>query len=258
MQARPVFPSCPEAWCAPRWKARNSWTAATAAGSVVRIRTSAPRGRSTSAYLIVERRAAITDVPGTASACTWNGLVKSPRFEGVSDVVHVLTDSGDAAGVGLRITVEDDPAAVGKVLKDVCRRVLVDAHNRLAARLHRGERAVRLLCTCCSITARPRTCSGFKDNCDSEQHGPETAWLVHGRARPCSVTFASTTVHHPFESRRKSNTTCTPSTLYSTTAFAREPSRSKLKITRLTTATVKMRRILIRHRMRSMPSLTTS
>jgi len=208
--------------------------------------------------LIVERRAAITDVPGTASACTWNGLVKSPRFEGVSDVVHVLTDSGDAAGVGLRITVEDDPAAVGKVLKDVCRRVLVDAHNRLAARLHRGERAVRLLCTCCSITARPRTCSGFKDNCDSEQHGPETAWLVHGRARPCSVTFASTTVHHPFESRRKSNTTCTPSTLYSTTAFAREPSRSKLKITRLTTATVKMRRILIRHRMRSMPSLTTS
>src|SRR5437870_11454250 len=42
--------------------------------------------------------------------------------------------------------------------------------------------------------------------------------------RRSSDLFASATVHHPFESRLKSKTACTPSTLYSTTAFARERS----------------------------------
>src|SRR5207247_4864928 len=53
-----------------------------------------------------------------------------------------------------------------------------------------------------------------------------------GGTRRCSATLASATVHHPLASRRKSNTACTPSTLYSTTAFAREPSTSKLRMRR--------------------------
>src|SRR6266487_11894 len=65
-------------------------------------------------------------------------LREIPRPKRSRDVAHVRANRLDA-GTVRRIHVEDHAAAVGQILEDMCGRVLIDAHDVCAARLHRGK-----------------------------------------------------------------------------------------------------------------------
>jgi len=61
------------------------------------------------------------------------------------DVAHVVSDRDDPGGVRESVSVKDDAATIAKVLKNMGRRVLIHAHDRLTACLHGRERTVRLV-----------------------------------------------------------------------------------------------------------------
>jgi hypothetical protein len=86
------------------------------------------------------------DVARRHHGCTWDCLGVHPEWPGkVSgskrdrDVAHVLLDRGDPSGVGRIVRVKDDPPTIYKVLKNVRRRVLINAHDRLTTGLHGRE-----------------------------------------------------------------------------------------------------------------------
>jgi len=64
--------------------------------------------------------------------------------KGGGDVAHVASDRGDRRCVRGPIRVEDDAPTILKVLKDVGRGVLVDAHDHVTACLHGSEGSVGL------------------------------------------------------------------------------------------------------------------
>ena len=69
-------------------------------------------------------------------------LRKVSGSKGCRDVPHVLSDRDDPSGVRTAACVKDDPSTVHKVLKNVRRRILIHAHDRLATRLHGRESTV--------------------------------------------------------------------------------------------------------------------
>jgi len=58
------------------------------------------------------------------------------------DVAHVLLDRDDPSRVGTIVGVKDDPPPIYKVFKNVRRRVLIDAHDRLTTCLRGRECSV--------------------------------------------------------------------------------------------------------------------
>ncbi|TLY45804.1 MAG: hypothetical protein E6K55_16715 [Gemmatimonadetes bacterium] len=60
------------------------------------------------------------------------------------DVAHVLSNRADPSGVRGIVCVKDDAPTIPKVLENVRRRVLIHAHDRLTACLHRRECTVRM------------------------------------------------------------------------------------------------------------------
>lgn len=69
-----------------------------------------------------------------------SGKVAGSKRRGYN--AHVLSDGDNPSAVREGVCVEDDTPAIPEVLKDVRRRVLIHAHDRLSARLHRRERRV--------------------------------------------------------------------------------------------------------------------
>jgi hypothetical protein len=68
---------------------------------------------------------------------------KIARAERALDVAHVRANRRDGGGVARVVAIQDDATAVGEILKDVCGRVLIDAHDVPAARLHRRKVSIR-------------------------------------------------------------------------------------------------------------------
>jgi hypothetical protein len=65
------------------------------------------------------------------------------RRERRGDLSHVLADGRDLGPVRFAGALEDDATAIGEILKDVRRRVLIYPHHRPAARLRGRERGIR-------------------------------------------------------------------------------------------------------------------
>jgi len=64
--------------------------------------------------------------------------------KGDRDVAHVVSDRGDHRRVRNTVCVEDNAPTILKLLKDVGRRILIDAHDHLTALLHSREGSVGL------------------------------------------------------------------------------------------------------------------
>ena len=69
---------------------------------------------------------------------------KVPGSKGGGDVAHVVSNRGDPRRIRSTGCVEDDAPSIPKVLKDVGRRILIDAHDHLTACLHGREGSVGL------------------------------------------------------------------------------------------------------------------
>ncbi len=64
---------------------------------------------------------------------------KVPGSKGGGDIAHVVSDRGDPRRIRSTACVEDDAPTILKVLEDVGRRILIDAHDHLTACLHSRE-----------------------------------------------------------------------------------------------------------------------
>ena len=73
------------------------------------------------------------------------GFREVARAERRGNLAHVQANRGDRGAVAGVVALEHDAAAVGQVLEDVRRRVLIDAHDVRPARLHRREVCIRPL-----------------------------------------------------------------------------------------------------------------
>src|SRR6266480_4058470 len=97
--------------------------------------------------LVTDRRASLAHPDraghGLRVHLEWLGEVAGAKRGG--DVAHVRANRRDRGGVDGIITIQHYPAAVGQILEHVRGRVLVDAHDVRAPRLHRSEIVVRPL-----------------------------------------------------------------------------------------------------------------
>ena len=67
----------------------------------------------------------------------WSRKVSASK--GGRDVAHMVSDRRDSSCVSSTACIEDDASTILKVLKDVGRRILIDAHDHLTACLHGRE-----------------------------------------------------------------------------------------------------------------------
>ena len=88
---------------------------------------------------------------GRHDGCAWDylgvHLKRSGKVSGSKrcrDVAHVLSDRDDPSGVRRIVGVKVDPPTIHEVLKHVRRSVLIHAHDRVTACLHRRECAIGL------------------------------------------------------------------------------------------------------------------